>query len=282
MSFICRIRGSKNKPSSGLPGKPLDKKKGDKLIERQQSRFLRTAPFHRRTQIVEEYIQYDMPAVPAASVMLPANSQATPVSGAGNSQNLPSVGAPTGSTEAVNGTSVNLESPSSNAPSPLEDSHNSSQLENGTAMDPTMPTLSPHPPVVKHGDKEAIAQKPTQLDPNATQTVTNNNTTTVLVNGVTTDTNVFHKPQPNVLKIESVNACVSNSNLNSNSNNNNNIHWNQKSLDSTKANINSWLRSQQKQSDHKTFKRPCLPSLDSGHEDLVTDSLYNFESVSNW
>ena len=250
-------------------------------MERQQSRFLRTTPFHRRNQVVEEYVQCDVPRLLATSV-LPVNSQSTPVSGASSSQSLTQVGGASGS-ETTNMTSVNLESPSSNAPSPLEDSHNSSQLENGTAMDPTMPTLSPHPPIVKHVEKEAIAPKPTQIiDPNATQTLNNNNTASVLVNGVSTDTNAFHKPQSSVLKLENANACVTSSNNSNSNNNNNNIQWNQQSLDSTKANINSWLRSQQKQSEHKTFKRPALPTLDSGHEDLVTDSLYNFDSVSNW
>lgn len=266
--FFCfRLRGSKNKSSSGLPGKPLDKKKGDKTLERQQSRLLRSTPFHRRNQTVEDHIQFEMPRIPVAS-SVPANSQNASVSGANNSQ-IPQVGT-SASTEATNVTSVSLESPSSNVPSPLEDSHNTSQLENGTTMDPTMPTLSPHPPVVKHGDKEAAAPKPTQIDQATSQNVTNNAASSVFVNGVNTDTNAFHKPQSSLLKVEP-NVCSVN-----------NIQWSQQSLDSTKANINTWLRSQQKQSDHKTFKRPCLPTLDSGQEDLVTDSLYNFDSVANW
>ncbi|WAR03620.1 MED13-like protein, partial [Mya arenaria] len=267
-----RLRGAKNKASSGMPGKQLDKKKGDRGPERQQSRMFRSAPFHRRNQTVDDFVQYDMDAF--VSRIPQGMSQNSGVSASNSASTpIPQGSTSAGSEGATTVGTVNIESPASNVPSPLEDSHNHANLEGGVAMDPTMPTLSPHPPALKHGDKEmGGANKPVQsVDPSTSQNVNIGNNTSVMVNGVTSDNNAFHKPLlSNVLKLDP------------NSGINNSINWNQQSLESTKANINSWLRSQQKQSDHKTFKRPCLPTVDGDTEQLATDSLYNFDSVSNW
>lgn len=264
----CRLRG-KNKTSGGIPGKPLEKKKSEKTLDRQQSRLNRTTPFHRRNQMMEEYVQYDMdmfmPRVPVSSVvgLAPSGPQ---VSAAGGTPGQQMTQGPP-STDATNVCSANIESPASNAPSPLEDSHNHSQMENATSMDPTMPTLSPHPPVLKTSEKDSTVPKISHIDPTISQNVNVNNSA-VLVNGVTSDTNAFHKPHT-VLKQE--NNAVSQP-----------VTWAQQSLESTKANINSWLRSQQKQVDHKSFKRPCLPTMGADNDELVTMSLYNFDSVSSW
>ncbi|KAL4223449.1 Mediator of RNA polymerase II transcription subunit 13-like [Mactra antiquata] len=262
-----RLRG-KNKATGGIPGKPLEKKKSEKTLERQQSRLNRTTPFHRRNQLMEEYVQYDMdmfmPRAPISSVGLTPSGTQVSVAGTTSVQQIPQGPA---STDATNVCSANIESPASNAPSPLEDSHNHSQMENVASMDPTMPTLSPHPPVLKTSEKESVP-KISHVDPNLSQNVNVNNST-VLVNGVTSDTNPFHKPH-SVLKQENITLSQP-------------VTWAQQSLESTKANINSWLRSQQKQVDYnKSFKRPCLPTTGADNDDLVTMSLYNFDSVSNW
>lgn len=272
-----RLRG-KNKSSSGLPGKQLEKKKGDKTLERQQSRLLRTTPFHRRTQTIEDFVQYDMdmfmPRVAASSNvnsgLQGAGTANTPAQQQPSSQQPQTQAQASSSSDTVNVSATSIDSPSSTgAPSPLEDSHTHAQMENGASMDPTMPTLSPHPPSLKNVDKDQLVQKnPAGSDSLISQNISNNNAS-VLINGVTNDTNAFHKPQ-SVLKSE--NSALSQHPLS----------WNHQSLESTKANINSWLRTQQKQVDHKTFKRPCLPTLDSDHDELITDSLYNFDSVSSW
>lgn len=265
MVIICRLRG-KNKSSSGLSGKQLEKKKSDKMLERQQSRLTRSTPFHRRNQTIDEFVHYDMdmfmPRM-SSNAAVTLNAPGVQVASAGSTPNQQSQSQVNGNSETGN-VNTSIESPPSNAPSPLEDSHNHTHLENVASMDPTMPTLSPHPPVLKSTEKEV--PKISQIDSTISQNVNNNNSS-VPVNSVTSDS-TFHKPHT-VLKLE--NNSVSHQ-----------LSWNQQPLERVKANMNSWLKSQQKQVDHKSFKRPCLPTLDGDQDELVTDSLYNFDSVSNW
>ena len=272
---ICRTKASKNKTSLNQAGKPVDKKKGDKL-ERQHSRFLRTTPFHRRTQTMEDFMHHDMdtfmPRGPPSTGCV-GNSGVTQV-GAGATAPVQ----PISTSDNVNINSVGLESPASIAPSPLEDSHNQNQLENGASMDPTMPTLSPHPPVLKHTEKDSsLLKHQVQSDQNTNANTNNSNSNIVnnsIVNGVTSESGLYPKSlNMSVLKTENLTS------LNSVP-----YSWNQPVLENTKANnINSWLRSQQKQVDYsKGFKRPILPTLDGDDEELITETLYNFDTVHNW
>jgi len=263
-----------------MSGKQLDKKKGDRGPERQQSRMFRTVPFHRRNRTVEDFVNHDVDAfVSRVPQGMPSSNMSSQSQSNGQSSTpLPQSGTSASADGLATVGNVNIESPASNAPSPLEDSHNHATLEGGVAMDPTMPTLSPHPPALKHGEKDLAASGPVKPGHNGEPSIASQNVNVnganVLVNCVTTDTNAFHKPlgASNVHKMETGCGNVVT----------NGTHWSQQSLESTKANINSWLRSQQKQSDHKTFKRPCLPTVDGDSEELVTDSLYNFDSVSGW
>lgn len=110
--------------SSGKHGK------GDKpdKPERQQSRHGRNSvPFHRRTPILDDNFQFDMERVLSH---LPPNPAFCPT----GSTTIPPQG---GSTPVPEGP---MDTPTS-APSPLEP-----PPPNLPSMEPTMPTLSPHPP----------------------------------------------------------------------------------------------------------------------------------------
>lgn len=193
-------------------------------------------------------------AAPNTAVVPPSGA---PVQGVGNSQGSQVVMNNSGEVVASS-----MDSPASNAPSPLVEPYNQQMDSASNSGDPTMPTLSPHPPS-KTGEKEQSAK------PQTTESLSAgvNNNSSALVNGVTTE-NVFPKPHIQVApKTENVTSPCS---------------WNQQTLENTKANINSWLRSQQKQVEDKGLKRPSLPSVHNDSDELVTDSLYNFDSVYNW
>ena len=259
--ILCfRLRAPKNKPGAGSQGKGGGSgKKGEKGLERQQSRILRSMPFHRRHQINDDLLQYDvdmfMPhvAAPNAACVPPSGP---PAQGVGNSQGSQVVMNNSGEVVASN-----MDSPASNAPSPLVEPYNQQMDSASNSGDPTMPTLSPHPPS-KTGEKDQSAK--TQTTESLNTNVTNNS---ALVNGVAPE-NVFTKPHIHVApKTENVTSPYS---------------WNQQTLENTKANINSWLRSQQRQVEDKGLKRPSLPTVHSDSDEIVTDSLYNFDSVYNW
>ena len=123
-----RSSGKKEKESEKEKG---DKEKGDreeKKTERQHSRHGRSSvPFHRRqAQLQDDLLQFDMERVmshlPPNPAFLPTGSTTIPPQG--------------GSTPVPEGP---IDTPNS-APSPLDPPPNLPSLE------PTMPTLSPHPP----------------------------------------------------------------------------------------------------------------------------------------
>ena len=250
------MRASKNKAGAGSQGKGGGSgKKGEKGLERQQSRILRSTPFHRRHQINDDLLQYDvdmfMPHVAASTAACVPPSGTSSAQGVGNSQGSQVVMNNAGEVVASS-----MDSPASNAPSPLVEPYNQQMDSASNSGDPTMPTLSPHPPS-KTGEKDQSAK--TQATESLHTSGTNNS---ALVNGVTSDS-VFTKPHVHVApKAENVTSPYS---------------WNQQTLENTKANINSWLRSQD-----KGLKRPSLPTVHSDSDEIVTDSLYNFDSVYNW
>ena len=124
--------------SSGKKEKDSEKEKGDKekgekedkkteRLERQQSRHGRSSvPFHRRQAVAEDMLQFDMERIMSH---LPPNPAFCPT----GSTTIPPQG---GSTPVPEGP---MDTPNS-APSPLD------PPPNLPSMEPTMPTLSPHPP----------------------------------------------------------------------------------------------------------------------------------------
>ena len=141
--YLCRHRKMKaaaqaKSKSSGKKEKDSEKEKGDKekgekedkkteRLERQQSRHGRSSvPFHRRQAVAEDMLQFDMERIMSH---LPPNPAFCPT----GSTTIPPQG---GSTPVPEGP---MDTPNS-APSPLD------PPPNLPSMEPTMPTLSPHPP----------------------------------------------------------------------------------------------------------------------------------------
>lgn len=128
--------GKKDKDSEKEKGEKGDKDKGEKSdkedkrterFERQQSRHSRSSvPFHRRQAVMEDMLQFDMERIMSH---LPPNPAFCPT----GSTTIPPQG---GSTPVPEGP---MDTPNS-APSPLD------PPPNLPSMEPTMPTLSPHPP----------------------------------------------------------------------------------------------------------------------------------------
>ncbi|KAK7088057.1 mediator of RNA polymerase II transcription subunit 13-like isoform X2 [Littorina saxatilis] len=125
--------GKKDKDSEKEKGEKGDKEKGDKeekkteRLERQQSRHGRSSvPFHRRQAAMDDMLQDDMERI---MNHLPPNPAFCPT----GSTTIPPQG---GSTPVPEGP---MDTPNS-APSPLD------PPPNLPSMEPTMPTLSPHPP----------------------------------------------------------------------------------------------------------------------------------------
>ena len=238
---------AKNKP--GLAGQDKLKnpalgkaQKGDKpeKMERQQSRLGRGAtPFHRRIGAPDDVIQCDSPLLMGATGPNTGN-----YGGAGMGGPLPQLNSTEGGGAAV-------ESLSPADMSPLDEQQSQNQI-----LDPSMPKLSPHPPVEASGDKDVnSANKPT--------TDTHQNS---VISGAGGD---FIKPADSSTPkgIDSVLSPLEG--------------WGQQSEAKT-ASINSWIKSQQTQRDTQGIKRPALPTHDADQDELVIKSLYDFNSVKSW
>lgn len=239
--FVLRYRHAKAKSSAmslnkgGMPGSGKHNK-GDKpdKSDRQQSRHGQTSAFHRRMpQFSDECLQYSM------DMMIPRGPNPAfrpePTSMLGN-----------------NSVETSVESPSSAAPSPLDEPR--SQPIVGQNLDPMMPTLSPHPPPKLPGDKELSSKAANSESQSANG----------MVNG---PREVFAKPGETNPRTEPVISSFQQS----------------QATDVKKhENINSWLRLQHKQMDVQCRKRPMLPSPTFESSELVTDSLYNFRSLNTW
>lgn len=228
--------------------------KGDKpeKLERQQTRLNRSVPFHRRSPLTDDLLQFDMDIIPQVQVASGSNS----FNSTNNSVSLP---------QLKNSSDINsVESPSPAAPSPLDEPNN--QLVNNQSVDPTMPKLSPHPPAEAGTDKDSTnsnSVKPMSGD---------SNQSTVIPNG----SNDFIKPND---------ASTPKANVASGGGGDVNVFspsvWANQS-EAKAASINNWIKSQQKQVDCFGMKRPNLPTLNSDQDELVTESLYNFDTIQNW
>lgn len=228
--------------------------KGDKpeKLERQQTRLNRSVPFHRRSPLTDDLLQFDMDIIPQVQVASGSNS----FNSTNNSVSLP---------QLKNSSDINsVESPSPAAPSPLDEPNN--QLVNNQSVDPTMPKLSPHPPAEAGTDKDSTnsnSVKPVSGD---------SNQSTVIPNG----SNDFIKPSD---------ASTPKANVASGGGGDVNVFspsvWANQS-EAKAASINNWIKSQQKQVDCFGMKRPNLPTLNSDQDELVTESLYNFDTIQNW
>ena len=133
------VRQRKLKGSSAGQGKNFvaGKHKCDKQdkLERQQSRHGRNSmPFHRRSPVTDDLMQFDMDSIMSR---MPPNPAFCPTGG--------TTVQPQGHSTP---NETNIDTPS--APSPLDEP----QPLGNQCVDPPMPTLSPHPPTKVGGDKE--------------------------------------------------------------------------------------------------------------------------------
>ncbi|XP_050408100.1 mediator of RNA polymerase II transcription subunit 13 isoform X3 [Patella vulgata] len=230
------------KMKSGGQGKNISGKhaKSDKLdkLERQQSRHGRNVtPFHRRSLVTDDMLQFDM------NIMI-NQPQTNPNFCGSGANNLP----PGQSTP----NDPNIDTPSS-PPSPLDEPQ---PLVNSN-MEPPMPTLSPHPPSKNNAEKEFSAKNPNVTD---------------ITNSVCVPNGEFFPKQED--------QPLPGNKLEQSDNN-----YTCTQSEAKRESVNSWLQSQQKQVENHGLKRPpLLPTFegDKGQEDLVTDSLYNFDPLNAW
>ncbi|XP_046361472.2 mediator of RNA polymerase II transcription subunit 13-like isoform X2 [Haliotis rufescens] len=214
---------------------PSGKHKGEKQekLERQQSRHGRSAtPFHRRSPIMDDLMQFDI------DLRLPPNPAFCPTGGttiAPQGQSTPN--------------ETNVDTPS--APSPLDELQ---PLVNST-MDPPMPTLSPHPPQKLIGNEKEVCGKQTGS--------ASENQNGFMCSGFP---DYYPKNEEGVSKSDAMDSPC---------------HWGQESKHDS---VNNWLQSQHRQMElTRGLKRPSLPTKDADEEEeLVTDSLYNMNSVQQW
>lgn len=148
-------------------------------------------------------------------------------------------------------TAMEIHSPAA-VPSPLlEEPHSQSHANQGVG-EPTMPKLSPHPPPEVQ-EKEGVA-KPSASD--TSNAMVNGHVDFAKPNDVSTPKvteNVFSPP------------------------------WVQSEAKS--ASIDHWIKSQQQQHKHLDIpgiKRPLLPTLQTDDDSLVTENLYNLETLNTW
>ncbi|ESO97898.1 hypothetical protein LOTGIDRAFT_153005 [Lottia gigantea] len=129
-----KMKAGQGKTSSGKHAKSEKQEK----LERQLSRHGRNVtPFHRRSLVTDDMLQFDM------NIMLtqPQNNSNNNFCGSGGNNNMPS--------GQSNLNDSNIDDPSS-PPSPLDEPQ---PLVNSN-MEPPMPTLSPHPPPKINGEKD--------------------------------------------------------------------------------------------------------------------------------
>jgi hypothetical protein len=233
-SYCCRHRGSKNKlgqqNKSNLP--PVGKK-GDKpdKLERQQSRLPRGAiPFHRRHLMGEDAAQNDVPLVLSGSV--PSFNSST-----GNAL-LPQLN---NSTETNGGAAASVEaSPADMSPLTAPQS----------PPDPTMPKLSPHPPIDAGTDNKTSKT--------SMEAPLQNNTPGEFIKPANASTPKVAENIPSPLS------------------------WPGQQSEAKTASINNWIKSSQPQAEVQGIKRPVLPAKDTDQDELVTKSLYDYQFIQSW
>ncbi|KAK7490637.1 hypothetical protein BaRGS_00018054 [Batillaria attramentaria] len=273
--------------SSGKHGKGEKQEK----LERQQSRHSRNSvPFHRRTPLLDDPIQFDMERVMSH---VPPNPAFCPT----GSTTIPPQG---GSTPVPEGP---MDTPNS-APSPLEP-----PPPNLPSMEPTMPTLSPHPPSnggasagVGSGGASGTGVNASAGGGGAEKDFSNRNGLTngsveptadsvnALPNGSLNSSSEFFPKSEDVTQGVGAGAPQSKAAAGGGGGviangvpvpPDSQLPW--CALESAKNElVSNWVQSQQK-SVECALKRPALPADDSDEEgDLVTQTLYDYDTVDAW
>ena len=258
--LFFRLKGGKSRSSGQGQGKvgsgPSKHSKGEKgdKCDKDKSRHGRgILSFHRRGATMDDMFTSDIDFMVHRMPPPQANFKA-PVGAAGPHP-------PVGQTVGAAGTThldAPADSPHSAAPSPLVAPQVPPSVTHGNG-DPTMPTLSPHPP-----------SKNTEKDLNSSIGLGSEHHQEVTTNGL--GPALASQPgQPGEglakLKLDTYHTSVS------------------APVDTAMTeSVNKWLESQHvRQAETHSLKRPILPTKDWGaSEELVTDELYNFDSLHTW
>ncbi len=285
--------GSLNKSSlvPGMKGKAPGEKDDPVSGSQGAGQGRHGRPFHRRSTITDEFLQHDIDLM---TQQMPIYGGAR-VSGGTTSQ-MPL--RPTPNYESI-------DSPPSAAPSPLVATQpQPSQVTNGG--DPTMPTLSPHPPAIKEekltpgGAASSSAGSNSQSEsqdgvgsgagtPGSAATTPGASTTPGgssgnsglpngnvphMVNGTGCGPDLFPSGSTSVKTPGAPGAVTPKSELAA------------LLMDTVKVeNVNSWLDSEKAKSGlNGGIKRPMLPgkSYDENQDELLTESLYDFNQLNAW
>ena len=286
--MISRNKGNK-RPGGSSQSKsmtpPSQKNKPGDKPDKAMGRHGRAAtPFHRRSTITDEFMQHDIDMM---TQQMPVYGGAT--GRGGSNQQLPMRSTPSAYEP--------IDSPHSAAPSPLVASQSQpSQVTNG---DPTMPTLSPHPPIIK--DEKLVmvgssAPLESQDGPGATSTPSTVGPSTPGASTTPGGSSLSGSSMPNGTLTPMVNGNAMPGDLFTNSKGSTgpgtNTLLTAKSelaallMDTVKVeNVNCWLDSEKAKSGmNGGLKRPILPgkSYDDAQDELVTETLYDFNMLNAW
>ncbi|XP_064647452.1 mediator of RNA polymerase II transcription subunit 13-like isoform X2 [Lineus longissimus] len=224
--------------------------------DKQQSKQSRT-PFHRRLEHSEDVVHSnDLDFVMQRVHVAPLTNFKGAVTQANVS--LPSLRT-TNYDQAV-------ESPNSAVPSPLVASHSQPAITQ-SASDPTMPTLSPHPPV-KNNEKDLSHTNHVQPESQTINGVTGGNVTmnsSGFVGGQAS-ADVYNKPLGSVPKCEPLSIPY------------------QAPVESKPDVVSNWLDLHKHEATHHPgLKRPQLPAASyEEDEEPMGKSLYDFATLNAW
>ncbi len=243
-----RGSGSSQQKSSGQ-GTNKHSKDGSDKPEKIKGRHGRNSiAFHRRSTLTDDILQHEVDLVTQRIPNVYGGFK-TPVQGP-----------PGGGIPSLRNTSFgeqSVDSPHSAAPSPLVATQIAPSVNQNT--DPTMPTLSPHPPT-KNSDKD-LNSSMTSSTGDPAENSHNNSTTT---NG----TDVYNKQPQSASKQENFTS----------------IFPQQNGIDHIKQEPGSMATNMHKHSELKGLKRPVLPTkgYEERDEELITESLYDYNSLNAW
>jgi hypothetical protein len=223
--------------------------------DKQQSKHSRT-PFHRRFENSEDVMHNnDLDFLMQRVHVAPLTNFKGPVT-QGNIS-LPSL--------RTTNYEQGMDSPNSAAPSPLVASHSQPAITQ-SASDPTMPTLSPHPPV-KNNDKDLSHTNHVQPE-SQTNGVAMNNSNIATSGGVNSQmtTDVYNKPPGSVPKSEPLSLPY------------------HPSVETKPDLVTNWLDiPKQEMTHHRGLKRPDLPAASyEEDEEPMGKSLYDFSTLNSW
>ena len=267
--------------------------KGIKPEDRPRHHSQRSSvPFHRRSPQTDDLLQFDVEGMMAHS--LPQANPAFIPTGATTIVNSNNTTPQGGRSTPMHDSMLPVDTPNS-APSPLDEP----QPPASSTMDPTMPTLSPHPPSKLDNNRSTPGGGSNSDQGQVTNAPTNG---VGLSNGSNINVSISNLPGST-----SVSNICSNNNFVPNTNSGLTVsgggikeelgvaaksgvtvegsetQFSWSSTTTKTESISHWVHSHQQQRLESNLKRPHLPTKGSdcdSHQPV--DSLYNFDSLNSW